>query len=1135
MDKLRSVLQPHSSSNKEDPESTTSPSGPSGRVTGQGSHFAREEETTSSGYLPGTDAKQSAGTTSGENIGTAAIGETSTYSSHNLRRGDPIGNVADTSSNDPATYRMPEHTYGSSNTGVPAGAASTAASLAFNKDQDSSHIPGAFPDDDTSTSDSARGAASAAASGMTGTQSRREPSEMTGTQSEREPYGMTGTQSGREPYGSRGLEAATGGAAGIGGSSGLGQDLSSGRGNTLAGTAGEREPYSSRAPEGFEGMTGGAAGTEAERDPYGSGSSELESGTHGGASTIGSSGLGQGLSTGGDDTATETETHQHPFTSSGLGTAHDATTIAPSGQTPSAYPADRTGDYSYSTAEGSRAPYETGPSQSSTTNTSTATEEPKHSGTFGKILGGLGLGAAAGGATGAATRERESDKPGVVSEARDQPTTTTGLSSYNMPTRSEPTTRSEQSPSHHRRESIPTTAYPAGQQSPAPISSPVGGTTAAADEAERKDHTGRNVGMAGAGLGAGALGAHEYEKHRSQPGDTTKYSNAPFGQQTTSEAPYAPATSSTGTARDIDRKPVASTPYTDSAPEKESRGYGKTATAAGLGAGAAGAGAYAMENERNRPETGDLRADKPYSGSGTAAQHSTGATQMPFREKTTTSHTAGASAERARDTAPATQADDRHTGRDAALASAAGTGAGAYGAHEYEKNRAEQEPLTSRHEPVPSTKETRTTAPAATSEKTARTDSTAEREHDKSHTGRDAALVGAAGAGAGAYGMHEHNQHEAEEAEARRQKDLAEQEEARQRQYEKDQKAAEKLAHKEEKQHEKDIKKDHKLAAKEEKKHQKEIEKENKHHEKEVEKENKHHEKEVAAAETEHHKQLEKEEKARREAEEAERHRHEKEGVAAAAAGTGAAAYGVHEHDKNRDTQQLPSKHEQDSAGEGRPAVVSDETGHNVLHKDPPQEKKPGFFKRIFKRRKNKDTGLDEDYSTDEEDHTHHGRHAAEAGAVGAGAGAGVAGAEATHHGHHEPGTATSTTTSTDHHLSSYEEQTGGLQKPSYNPFSKRDHTGATPVTATHGADSNLGAGVGTHQYDGSYETRPVGASTGMRETGPAGAGTAGMHDTTTSAEAGTGTGTYATRPTETAAATSGAIDPENIGGIGGR
>ena len=85
----------------------------------------------------GTDAKQSAGPTSGDNIGTAAIGETSTYSSHHLRKGDPIGNVADTSSNDPTTYRMPEHIYGSSNAGVPAGAAGTAASLAFNKDQSS--------------------------------------------------------------------------------------------------------------------------------------------------------------------------------------------------------------------------------------------------------------------------------------------------------------------------------------------------------------------------------------------------------------------------------------------------------------------------------------------------------------------------------------------------------------------------------------------------------------------------------------------------------------------------------------------------------------------------------------------------------------------------------------------------------------------------------------------------------------------------------------------------------------------------------------------------------------------------------------------------------------------------------------
>ncbi|KAK5445268.1 hypothetical protein LTS15_010049 [Exophiala xenobiotica] len=103
---------------------------------------------------------------------------------------------------------------------------------------------------------------------------------------------MTGAQSGREPYGSRGLEAAIGGGAGIGSSSGLGQDLSSGRGDTIAGTIGEREPYSSRVPEGLEGMTGG------------------------------------------DDTATETKTHQHPFTSSGLSTAHDATIIAPSRYSP---------------------------------------------------------------------------------------------------------------------------------------------------------------------------------------------------------------------------------------------------------------------------------------------------------------------------------------------------------------------------------------------------------------------------------------------------------------------------------------------------------------------------------------------------------------------------------------------------------------------------------------------------------------------------------------------------------------------------------------------------------------------------------------------------------------------------------
>ena len=89
----------------------------------------------------GTDAKHHAEAPSatGDRIGTATIGQTSTYSSHPLTTGDAVGSVVDSSSNDPITYKMPEHTYGSG-AGVPSGAAGAAASLAFNKDRDQSSM-----------------------------------------------------------------------------------------------------------------------------------------------------------------------------------------------------------------------------------------------------------------------------------------------------------------------------------------------------------------------------------------------------------------------------------------------------------------------------------------------------------------------------------------------------------------------------------------------------------------------------------------------------------------------------------------------------------------------------------------------------------------------------------------------------------------------------------------------------------------------------------------------------------------------------------------------------------------------------------------------------------------------------------
>ncbi|KIW19050.1 hypothetical protein PV08_03340 [Exophiala spinifera] len=1006
MDKVKAVLH----SNKQDPDGSTSV-GPTGRMTGQGSHFPKAEDTTSFAGVPGSATKQSGQLNPDDEIGTAAIGTTSTYSSHHLAKGDPVGNVIDSHSADPTTYKTPEHMYGSSSIGVPEGAAGTAASLAFNKDRQhsTSQIPGAFPKDESSPQDSTR-AASAATSGFAGS-------------------GAT-----RDPYGSRGLEAASGGAAGTGGSSALGQGISA--------------------------ATAGAA-------------------------------------------AANTSSHQ---------TTHDVTTITPSGLTSTSSPADRFAGYG--ATEEVKVPDEAAHNQTSSSDP--AATGSSQAGAFGKILGAMGLGAAAGGATAAG---REDAKPDIVAGTPEQPTTTTGLTSYTAPTESGPSAENSQPPSYPRKESIPTSAYPAGKDSPAPINPPVGGTAAAASEPEHTYYTGRNEGFAVAGIGAGALGTHELGKHRSEPGQINEYNIGTGVQSTAPAAPYAPATS-TRTEQGMDQSQTLATGYNDSTPERDSKGYGKTAVTAGLGAGAATAGSYALGHEKNKPETGDFRAEKPYTSTESATEPSTTTSQLPVREKDDGPATSSASAEYPSGRTQATE--DGHTARNVALAGAAGAGAGAYGVHEYNKHHTEEDPTLGRQAPATRTKNTPVTAYSQnTQEKTTRTDPRTDSDQDKSRTSRDAALAGTAtaGAGAGAYGIHEHdkprvdqdssagrqsattssndpstavndtkatpvatssgptsqkatkgvptaaeeekshtghntalagaagagagagaysaheyNKHEGEEdaaqAEARRQKDLAEQEAARQKQFEKDQKAAEKLAHKEEKQHQK-----------EEKKRQKELEKEEKRHQKEIEKEDKHHDKELAAAEVERERQVKKENQSRAEAVEAETaQRHKEDTAAAAVGGTAAvAAYGAHEHDQNTDAQK---HHEQESlgkqsAGSGRPAVVTDESGHNVLHKDPPKEKKPNIFKRIFKRRKNKDTGEDEEYSTDEEDLSH---DAPDAGVVGAGGGASATDADAARY---ERRSTTSTSTG-GHHRKSYEEQSGGLQKPSYNPFSKQSSTSAT-------------------------------------------------------------------------------------------
>lgn len=614
-------------------------------------------------------------------------------------------------------------------------------------------------------------------------------------------------------------------------------------------------------------------------------------------------------------------------------------------------------------------------------------------GTLGRILGAVGLGGAAAG-TGIAASKAGEDKSQAVVDTPEQPTTTTGVGSYTAPTQSGPP------PSHHRKESIPTTAYPAGPESPSPIHAPVGGTRAAPDDAERrtsagipsdggatsytvggstasedKSHIGRNAGLAAAGVGAGAgaaaLGSHEYDKSRGDPTtDTSTFSALPSTQsttgsaipssgQTTSTYPTTtqsttssalPSTTGTGAQQGISRDQ----PVTSSGQDQQTSGYGKTAAATGLGAGAgAGAAGVAALQQERKPESTEQFADKPWQSSQTSSQPSTGGTSSLVREQAAT-----------------------------------------------------QTPVTS--------------AIGTTS-----TDPT----KDDSHMGQNAALAGAAGAGAGAYGAHEYSKRQAEEGAARRQKDLAEQEAARQKQFEKDQKAAEKQAHKEEKQHEKDVKKQEKAA---EKAHQKELKKEEKAHEKAVAKEEKQHQKE-----------LDKEE-------EAERKRREKEAAAlAGTAGAGGATYAAHRHDDA-------------DADKGK---LSSENDHerSKLHKDPPEQKKPGLFRRIFRRRKNKDTGDSEEYSTDEEDNTGTTGAATATAGVGAGAaGAGLAGSKSD---------------------TSYEAASGGQQKPSYNPLHKEDPSTTTGTTAgTTGTihDATSSKASPALGKDGERDTRPIDDVTGL-------------------------------------------------------
>lgn len=148
------IIYSHRGKDNQGSEEVEDSTGPSGRLTGQGSHFT-SGTTTGQSYLfslytanvvSGTDPRDNTGLTGGPGTGgtehgtttepssgSAAIGETTTYSSQKLSPGDPISSVIDNQSDDPITYKKPESSRTSG--GVTSGAAQAAAGKAFHDDQ----------------------------------------------------------------------------------------------------------------------------------------------------------------------------------------------------------------------------------------------------------------------------------------------------------------------------------------------------------------------------------------------------------------------------------------------------------------------------------------------------------------------------------------------------------------------------------------------------------------------------------------------------------------------------------------------------------------------------------------------------------------------------------------------------------------------------------------------------------------------------------------------------------------------------------------------------------------------------------------------------------------------------------------
>lgn len=814
------------------------PTSNSGRISGEGSHFPKDDETsttqmsqptpatgtdlrisgaadTSAVAAPASQAKaptaseiggsEHAGTattapppalppvqSSRDGIGSAAIGETTTYSTQPLASGDPIGSVMDHKSTDPMTYKMPEVGRHSTtgNAGVPPEAASAAASAAWTK---GGRMPGEFP-----------------------------------TVEDENPYKAS------HPLDPR--------------------------------VDGGRAPESTPSAAVHTTPTNVASGAAA--------------------------GVGAGATA---------AAASHAFKSD---TSREAMAPAPSTLSTTADPSDRSAEYQKATN-----PQGLGSDPA----TASRSEPQPEQGFLTKALGAVGL-AGATGATAAAlghgSKKQGSDEPHDTSAVATQP----GQSSSETGP-----------PQHYRRESIPTTAYPAGPNSPSAIAPPVGGTQKSAVDADRKEPQVGAHPAATAAVGGGAVAASQLDQSKELQEHTAGTQSQPMPQSSA------------------------------------------------LGPGAATSGVY----EGHHPDSGIAHES--------IATEAAPVADPSFHHQTT----------------QVTEAQEDHRARNLAAggAAAAAVGAGAYGVHEHAKNQLE-DPTTVRDTKTASTVppgNAKDTSPidavAAAPGRYGGQDATAvstvaDPKKEEDHSARNTAVgvgAGAAAAGGAAYAVDKHKEEEAaRKAAAEREKELAKQQEHQQKE-----------AAKAEKEHQKQLEKEQKQAEKDEKKHQKEIEKEHKQHQKEIEKDEKKHQKELEKEEKQHQKELEKEEK--KHAKEVEKETKEREAAAVAEADRREKAQAkAEEEDRKRREREAAAAGVGVAATAGTAAAVDEDKRHghdkDEQHaKHTAKEKKPSIFKRIFKRRKNKDTGEDEEYSTDDEEDK--ARHAAAAAAGTGTAGSAVAAA----------------------------------------------------------------------------------------------------------------------------------------------